>query len=37
LGNPTQGAGLLTLDGEVIPSGMVQAHIMPASGRCFVK
>ena len=37
LGNPNQGAGIMTMDGEVIPTGVVQAHIMPSVAKVFVK
>jgi diacylglycerol kinase family enzyme len=37
LGNPTQGAGIMTMDGEMIPTGMVQAHILPSAAKVFVK
>ena len=37
LGNSTQGAGIMTLDGEVIPTGLIQAHIMPSAAKVFVK
>jgi diacylglycerol kinase family enzyme len=37
LDNPTQGAGIMTMDGEMIPTGMVQAHILPSAAKVFVK
>ncbi len=37
LGNPNQGGGIMTMDGEVIPTGVVQAHIMPSAGKVFIK
>ena len=37
LGNPAQGYGLMTMDGEVIPTGIVQAHIMPSASKVFIK
>jgi hypothetical protein len=37
LGNSTQGGGIMTLDGEVVPTGIVQAHILPSAAKVFIK
>ena len=36
-GSSTQGGGIMTLDGELIPTGLLQGHIMPSAAKLFVK
>lgn len=34
---PHDATGLLTVDGEVVPYGPLEAHVMPGAGRVMVR